>query len=130
MHVKDVFENALNFVRVEIIDSDVEKQRNDGCLVFDKQRFGLLEQFCALQQIGFVIGGFDERIVIRIFPAGAVVAVVAGEHSEKRLRIVVVANPTGAREFEIKVRLRAQIHLPLKLAQIHLDAQFVAPHLL
>ena len=52
------------------------------------------------------------------------------KHVEKRVRVVVIADPTGARDFVVEMRIRTQENFPLDLPQIHLNAQIVAPHLL
>ena len=130
MVVQDVLVNALNPVRVEVIDADVKVKRHDGHFVADQDGFGLLKKLFPLLQVGFLVGLPDELVVARIFPAGAVVAVVAGEQAQKRVRVVVVADPARTRQVVIQLRLGAQIDLPFDLPQIHLDAELVAPHLL
>ena len=77
MVVEDVLVKPLDFVRVEVIQADVKEQRDDGQLVMHQQGFGLLKKFLAFLQIRLFIGLVDQRVVTRIFPAGAVVAVVA-----------------------------------------------------
>ena len=52
------------------------------------------------------------------------------KHVEKRVRVVVIADPTGARQLVVQMRVGTQMHLPFDLPQIHLDAQIVTPHLL
>src|SRR5439155_13215406 len=62
--------------------------------------------------------------------AGAVVAAVAHEHVEKRVRIVVIADPTAAAEIKVELALCAQIGLPFQLPELGFDAEFAEPHCL
>ena len=128
--VENVLVDALNFVRVKIIHADVKIERDDGHFVAHQDRFGLLEQFLARLQIGLLICPPDEFVVSRVFPAGAVVAVVAGEHFQKRVRVIIIADPTGTREVKVQMGLRGIKDFRLQWTQIHLHAEFIMPHLL
>src|ERR1035437_223838 len=63
MIVEDVRVNALNFVRVEIIDADVKIKRDDGQFIAHENGFGLLEKFSARLEVRLVICLADHLIV-------------------------------------------------------------------
>ena len=73
---------------------------------------------------------YKRQVVSRVFPAGAVVAVITGEQAQKRVRVIIIAGPTGTREVKIQMGLRGIKDFRLQLTQIHLNAEFVMPHLL
>ena len=70
-------------------------QGDDGDLIVD-QCFGLGEQGEAASRIGLDFGGVAEGIVLRVGPAGVVVAAVAHVLVGESRDVVVIADPTGA----------------------------------
>src|SRR6266542_1595026 len=130
MLVENILADALDFPRIKTIEPGIEIQRNDGRIVGDEHSLGLTEEVRALGQVRFQIRFVDECVIARVFPAGAVVAAGAQEQIEERIRIVVIANPTGSRDVIIQFRLRAVENLSLDLPQLDLNAENVVPHLL
>src|ERR1700722_4637090 len=78
MIVQNVLVNAGN-VRVVIIDACENKKRDDRQFVAHEHGFRLLEKLFALLQISLLVRFVHKRVVIFVFPAGAIVAVVALE---------------------------------------------------
>jgi hypothetical protein len=72
------------------------------------------------------IGFTHQGVVARILPAGAVVAVVAQEQIEKRVRVFVVADPTAHGHVEIDARLFVEKHLPLDLLNLHAECRVLS----
>ena len=95
------FDRRPESVRVEIIYADVKIKRDDG-----SRRSTSSVSACGKSAPASRSGSrwrpLDERVVARIFPAGAVVAVVADEHSEECVRVVVITDPARARELIIQ----------------------------
>ena len=89
--------DAANAMRMINVDADIKEQREDWQFVVDQDGLRLSEQFVTLGWIGGGIGQADGLVVMLIAPAGAVVAVLAHEHVEKGVGVVVVADPTAAR---------------------------------
>ena len=72
----------------------------------------------------------DERVIAGLAPAGAIIAVVAHEHVQEGVGIVVIADPTAAAEVVIQFALRSQIGLPFEFADSGMQAEFAPPHVL
>src|SRR6266567_2909910 len=128
--IEDVLIDTLDFVGVKVVEAGVKVDRHNGDLLRDENGLGLAEQRRTPLQVGLQVGLADDVVVAGVVPAGAVVAAIAQKHIEERVRVVVVANPTGGREVVVQARLRAVKDLALNLAQLDLDAQFLSPHLL
>src|SRR5437899_11579756 len=92
MLIKQVLREALDSVRVEIIEAGVEIDGDNRDFLGDQNRFGFAEEFSAAFQISLHVGAVDEVVVARIFPAGAVVATDARVHVQECIGVVVVAD--------------------------------------
>src|SRR6266850_833713 len=121
--IEDVLIDALNFARIEI-------NGHNRRLLGNQNSFRLAEQFGSLVEVRLHISLVDQLIVPRVLPAGAIVAAIAHEYVEESVGIIVVADPTGGGEIEIKPRLSAVKYFALDLAQFDFDPEFRAPHLL
>ena len=77
-----------------------------------------------------MIGRAHQLVVPWMFPAGAVVAIVAHENVQECVGIIVIADPTAPAQIVVQRGLRREINLPFELAQFDFDPQFPLPHAL
>src|SRR5690242_37558 len=76
MVVQNVLVNAGD-VRVVIIYARINIKRDDRKFVVHEHGFRLLEKCFAFLHVGLRVACFDQRIIFRAFPSGAIVAAVA-----------------------------------------------------
>ena len=93
MLVEQVGLEAAEAVGVVHLDADIKMNRRDGGAFADEKLLCATEDGVALFQIEFRGGVADELVVRGIAPTGAVVAGAGEEEIEKRVRVVVVADP-------------------------------------
>ena len=77
--------------------------------------------------VGIGLGLIQQIVVLRVGPAGPVVAAAGGEAVEEGQGIVVVTHPTRTGDVEIQGIQRAEIGGPLLVAEIHLHPQLALP---
>src|SRR3990172_12629199 len=78
---------------------------NDG-EVFQQNRLAPLEQVHAPRRVRFVSGESQQVIVLRVLPAGVVVAVIALQQLSERAAVGVIPDPAGASDIVFQVVAR------------------------
>ena len=81
-------------------------------------------------QVGLKIRLLDQRVITFVLPASAVVATGTREQIKKRVRVVVIPDPARSGDVVVELGLLRIKNFPLDLAQLHIHAQHVVPHLL
>src|SRR6267142_2835161 len=86
--IEDVLIDALNFARIEIVESGIEINGHNRRLLGNQNSFRLAEQFGSLVEVRLHISLVDQLIVPRVLPAGAIVAAIAHEYVEESVGII------------------------------------------
>src|SRR6266702_4138968 len=99
--IKGVEINSVDFAVVEKSDSFVEPQREHRRIVAHEQGFRLPQEFGALAWIGLLVSFAEELVEALALPAGPIVAIVAHPNVEKGIWVIVIRDPTAAREIVV-----------------------------
>src|SRR4051812_791466 len=130
MFVADVSVNSSNLFRIPKPESVVDVNRRDRRVLRDEQFLRLLQQLRARFHISEAVGAAHQVVVFCALPAGAIVRVVAHEHVEKRVWIVVIADPTAADQIIFELALEAKPDFVFDATQTDIDVQCALPHVL
>ena len=107
----------------------IEVDGHDGHLVHENV-LSLMEHLRARDRIRHLERTEDQVIIGFVAPSGIVVAVGRRPHVEEGHGVHVVADPAGACHLIVERVARGQVHAPLLVGELDVDAQVLLPHLL
>lgn len=127
MFIEEVGVKAFPLLGIKHEATDEVIKRDNGESGGNENGFGLREKLEAGLGIWFGLSAGEEGIVGGIGPAGPVIAPTGDEAIEKGVGIIVIADPAGAGEIEIKFVEGAEVGGPFLVAQFDFDPEDTTP---
>ena len=124
MFVEEIGIDAAEFGGIVELDADEVIEWADGGIFGDENVFGLAEDGVAFLEIDLFGGIGDEFVVEGVGPAGAIIATPGDEHIEEGIGVVIIADPSGAREVVIEFGLGVEIDGVFLLGELDGDIEF------